>query len=140
MADLIHPRVALALDADQGIVDTFGTTVLEARDGVCRLRLEVPEHLVNAAGFGHGSLAFAILDTGCAYALGSLECRGVTVNANMTYVRGAEAGACLEAEVSVVSRSRRLATLRGEAYLVASGERQLAAHGTFVFQLLTEAV
>ncbi len=136
MADLIHPRVQKVLETDQGILDAFGMEVLEAREGLCRMRLEVPAHLVNASGFAHGSIAFSILDTGCAYALGSLEVRGVTINANTTFVRGAQAGSEIEAEITVVSQSTRLATLRGEMYLVEDGARTLAAHGTFVFQLI----
>ena len=135
MADskgFIHPRVQLALAADQGILECFGMSVLRAEDGVCEIEAVVPQELVNAAGFAHGSLAFALLDTGCAYALGSLEVRGVTVNANTTYVKGATAGANMYAKVEVVSRSRRVASLRGEAFI----DKELAAHGTFVFQLI----
>ncbi len=140
MADLIHPRVRKVLETDQGILDAFGMEVLEAQEGRCRMRLEVPAHLVNASGFAHGSIAFSILDTGCAYALGSLEVRGVTINANTTFVRGAQAGSELQAEIVVVSQSKRLATLRGEMFLVDGGERTLAAHGTFVFQLIVPRV
>ena len=111
-------------------------TVEAAHEGVCRLRATVPASLVNAAGFAHGGVAFALLDTACAYALGSLETRGVTINANTTFVKGAAAGSELEAVVNVVSRSRRVATLRGEVFLLDDGERVLAAHGSFVFQLI----
>jgi uncharacterized protein (TIGR00369 family) len=139
-AGFIHPRVLTALAADSGIVECFGMTVLRAEDGVCEIEAVVPQSLVNAAGFAHGSMAFALLDTACAYALGSLEVRGVTVNANTTYVRGAAAGANMTAKVEVVSRSRRVASLRGEAFIKSDGETgnglKLAAHGTFVFQLI----
>ena len=111
-------------------------SVETAHAGVCRLRANVPASLVNAAGFAHGGVAFALLDTACAYALGSLEARGVTINANTTFVKGAAAGSELEAVVSVVSRSRRVATLRGEVFLLEDGESVLAAHGSFVFQLI----
>ena len=139
-AGFVHPRVRTALAADKGIVECFGMSVLRAEDGTCEIEAIVPEELVNAAGFAHGSMAFALLDTGCAYALGSLEVRGVTVNANMTYVKGAGVGANMYAKVEVVSRSRRVASLRGEAYIRSSPEPandlELAAHGTFVFQLI----
>lgn len=135
----IHPGVLAALAADQGIVECFGMSVLRAEDGICEIQAIVPQKLVNAAGFAHGSMAFALLDTACAYALGSLEVQGVTVNANTTYVKGAGAGANMYATVEVVSRSRRVASLRGEAFIEddteASKPLVLAAHGTFVFQL-----
>ena len=111
-------------------------TVQLARDGRCEITAQVPAQLVNAAGFAHGSVAFSLLDTACAYALSSLEVRGVTVNANTTYVAGAEAGQSLTAIITVVSRTRRTASLRGEVYLQDGEARKLAAHGSFVFQLL----
>lgn len=136
VSDDIHPRVIAAIDADQGILQNFGMSVLRATAGSCEMAATVPAALVNAAGFAHGAIAFALLDTACAYALGSLEVRGVTVNANTTYVKGAEAGAKLDAKVEVISRSRRVATLRGEVFVVTDSDRQLAAHGSFVFQLI----
>ena len=135
-SEAIHPRVAAAVVSDQGILEAFGMTIVRARDGACELTAVVPPGLVNAAGFAHGSVAFSLLDTACAYALGSLEVRGVTINANTTYVKGAAAGQRLTARVSVLSRTRRTASLRGEVYLAGEDAAELAAHGTFVFQLI----
>ena len=132
----IHPRVALALEKDKGILGTFGMTLVKALDGHCEFSAVVPENLVNAAGFAHGSIAFALLDTGCAYALSSTGARGVTLNANTSYIKAAQAGSRLSVSVDVVSRTRRTATLRGEVYLEDNDERVLAAHGSFVFQLI----
>ena len=137
MADeQIHPRVALALEKDKGILETFGLSLEKALDGYCEFSCVVPQALVNAAGFAHGSVVFALLDTGCAYALTSLGARGVTLNANTSYIKGARGGSHLTAAVAVVSRTRRTATLRGEVYLEDGGEQVLAAHGSFVFHLL----
>jgi len=132
----IHPRVQAALAQDQGILDGFGMTLARARDGVCEFDCVVPEQMVNAAGFAHGAVAFALLDTACAYALSSTEARGVTLNANTTYIKGAQAGSVLRGSASVLSRTRRIATLRGEVHVLDKGETVLAAHGTFVFQLI----
>ena len=137
MADApIDPRVLQALEQDRGIVETFGLTLEKALDGRCEFSCVVPQSLVNAAGFAHGSVVFTLLDTGCAYALSSLGVRGVTLNANTTYIKAAQGGSRLTATASVVSRTRRTATLRGEVYLADGGEQLLAAHGSFVFQLL----
>ncbi len=141
----IHPRVLAALEQDQGILQSFGMTLEKAMDGICEFSVVVPNTLVNAAGFAHGSIAFAMLDTACAYALSSTGARGVTLNANTSYIRGAQAGSKLRASVQVVSRTKRIATLRGEVYLLDVGDAEdaedaeeevLAAHGTFIFQLI----
>ena len=118
--------------------------VIRASDGECEIGCIVPETLVNAAGFAHGAIAFALMDTACAYSLGTMELRGVTLNGNTTYVKGAEAGSKLLAMATIVSRTRRVVTLRAEVLLADAGadsrtERaagELAAHGTFVFQIL----
>ncbi len=136
MAELIHPRIAQVISLDQDILSSFAMTVHTALDGVCIIDCVVPQQLVNAAGFAHGSLAFALLDTACAYALGSLEVQGVTINANTTYVRGAQAGSELRGRVEVVSRGRRVATLTGEVTMATADGPKLSAHGSFVFQLM----
>lgn len=132
---VIHPRARSAIAADSGILKTFGMTVRSAQAGVCEVLATVPDTLVNAGGFAHGSIAFSLMDTACAYALGSLEVRGVTVNANTSYVKGVEAGAQLTAKVSVLSRSRRVATLTGQVFVETDNGRELVAHGSFTFAL-----
>lgn len=124
-----------ALQGDQGILEAFAMSLVRAEPGLCHLSAVVPTTLVNAGGFAHGSIAFALMDTACAYAIRAAGRRGVTSNANVTYVRGAKGEDELLAEVTVVSQTRRVATLRGETYLVQDGQRELAAHGSFVFQL-----
>lgn len=132
---VIHPRARSAIAADSGILKTFGMTVRSAQAGVCEVLATVPDTLVNAGGFAHGSIAFSLMDTACAYALGSLEVRGVTVNANTSYVKRVEAGAQLTAKVSVLSRSRRVATLTGQVFVETDNGRELVAHGSFTFAL-----
>lgn len=132
---VIHPRARSAIAADSGILKTFGMTVRSAQAGVCEALATVPDTLVNAGGFAHGSIAFSLMDTACAYALGSLEVRGVTVNANTSYVKRVEAGAQLTAKVSVLSRSRRVATLTGQVFVETDNGRELVAHGSFTFAL-----
>ncbi|MGI9555473.1 MAG: PaaI family thioesterase [Cyanophyceae cyanobacterium] len=139
MADLmsdISPRVAEAMTQDASILDNFGMRVVSAQDGACEISCVVSERLVNAAGFAHGSIAFALMDTACAYALGSLEIQAVTLNGNTTYVRGAQANSILRARVSVVSRTRRIASLRAEVSVETDHGPEVAAHGSFVFQLI----
>ena len=129
----LHPNTTSLMQRDQSVLELFGISVQQAHDGHCRLHAQVTEQLVNGAGFAHGALAFALLDTACAYAVASLETLGVTVNANVSYVKGSQQGDQLDAQVSVVSRSKRLLTLTGEVH---NQDAQLVAHGSFMFQLL----
>ncbi len=127
------------LAKDKGILDAFGMEVLAVEDGTCEILSRVPEGLVNAGGYAHGSIVYALMDTACAYALRSKGRRGVTVHGDVNYVRGGQAETVFRAVVSVSSMTRRVATLRGEVYIDAAGEDAvLAAHGAFVFQLVVD--
>jgi uncharacterized protein (TIGR00369 family) len=131
----ISEHVVDAITGDQGILDAFGMKVVSAIEGQCDIHCQVPHSLVNAGGFAHGSIAFSLIDTAAAYAIRSTGSQGVTSTANITYVKGAVGGDSLEARVVVLSQTRRVASLRGEVYLLTNGERVLAAHGSLVFQL-----
>ncbi len=139
MAEQIHPRVAAVVKEDRGILDTFKMTLVKAWQGECEISAAVPAALVNAAGFAHGGMAYALMDTACAYALGSLEVRGVTISGNVNYVRGAKAGTVMRATVAIASRTRRVATFRCELFVEEEDGQKLAAHGSFVFQLIEGA-
>ena len=57
---------------------------------------------------------------------------GVTVNANVTYVKGVSAGDEITARSSILEGSKRLVSLRSEARV----NEVVVAHGVFLFQLL----
>lgn len=132
MANQVHPNVVRVFGLDQGVAELFGYEVVQASDGQCVIRSVVSQQFVNAAGFGHGSLAFTLMDTASAYAVASTESMGVTVNANVTYVKSLSAGDEMMASSSILTRSKRMVSLRSEVLV---GE-SLVAHGTFMFQLL----
>ena len=144
----IVDRVQQVIEQDRAILDTFGMTVLKALDGECVIRCQVPAGMVNAAGFAHGAIVYALMDTGCAYALGSTGVGGVTIHGDVKYVKGGQAGSNFEARVNIASRGRRVATLQGQVHLLSEGSdesatadsevTELAAFGSFVFQLRTE--
>ena len=76
------------IQGDANIRCNFGIEVLSAHQGVCELELVVTHDWVNGAGFTHGSVAYAMMDSACAYACGSLDVLGLTTSGNVTYVRG----------------------------------------------------
>ena len=134
----IDARQQDVLQKDAGFLDHFGMRFIRAEQGVCEMEATVKAELINAAGLAHGGLVFALADTACAYAVGSLGTRGATINANLNYVRAASAGERIVGRAEVVSRSRRLVSLRAEV-IAADADSRLLAHGTFVFMLLEQA-
>ena len=145
----VAPELAKALEGDSEILRMFGISIEKAEPGQCHLSCVVPAALVNAGGFGHGNIAFTLMDTACAYAIRASGKRGVTSNANVTYTKGVVAGSELRAEASILTQTKRVITLRAETYIfeeaqspaARSGsassvpELSLSAHGSFVFQL-----
>ncbi len=132
MSDQVHPNVERVFSLDEGVANLFGYEVEQASEGQCVIRAIVSKQFVNAAGFGHGSLAFTLMDTASAYAVASTESMGVTVNANVTYVKPVSAGDEMLASSSILTRSKRMVSLRSEVLVDGS----LIAHGTFMFQIL----
>ena len=110
----------------------LGITVISAQDGNCQLSAKIDESWLNGAGFIHGRVAYALMDSASTYACASKGVRGVTTNGNITYVRGVRAEAVLVASAQVVSQSRRVMSLTAT---VQDGEEQMLAHGNFLFQL-----
>ncbi|MDA8953615.1 PaaI family thioesterase [Pseudomonadales bacterium] len=121
------------IQGDTTIRENFGIEVLSADAGNAELVLVVTDAWVNAAGFTHGSVAYAMMDSACAYACASLDVLGLTTSGNVTYVRGSQAGVRLRATAKVVSQSRRVMTFTTE---VVDDQQRLLAHGSFVFQLV----
>jgi len=131
----IDPRQQEVLQKDAGFLDHFGMQFIRAEAGVCEMEATVKPELINASGLAHGGLLFALADTACAYAVGSLGTRGATINANLNYVRAASAGQRIVGRAEVVNRSRRMVSLRAEV-VTGDADSRLLAHGTFAFMLL----
>jgi acyl-CoA thioesterase len=126
------PRIVDELiQGDENVRSNFGIEVISAKDGSCEVTMVVSEQWVNGAGFTHGSVAYALMDSACAYACGSLEVLGLTTNGNVTYVRATKAGARIRGRAKVVSQSRRVISFSTE---LVDEQDNLLAHGSFVFQ------
>ena len=129
----INPDAQGLIQSDLSVRQRLGITVLSAQDGECQLRAKIDEGWLNGAGFIHGSIAYALMDSASAYACASQGVRGVTTNGNITYVKGARAETTLVARSQVVSQSRSVMSLT--ATIHDAGE-QLLAQGNFLFQLI----
>ena len=129
----IHPSAQEVLDGDAQIRERYGVVVTRALEGACELNLVVDQGWINAAGYTHGSVAYAVMDSACAYASASLKKLAVTVNGNVTYTRGTQEGARLSVSAQLLSQSKRVMTFN--ARIVDERER-LIAHGSFVFQII----
>jgi len=92
--------------------------------------------LAKWAGFIHGSVCYALMDTACAYACASRRVLGVTTNGNITFVKGAPGDSTLLTQATVVSQSKRVMSLTTQVH---DGAGALLAHGSFLLQLRSSA-
>ena len=96
------------LDGDVQIRERFGVVVSRAQEGECDLKLVVDEGWINAAGYTHGSVAYAVMDSACTYASVSLKKLAVTVNGNDLHTGHAGWGGIRAAKL--LSQSKRVMT------------------------------
>ena len=129
---MIEPYAQRLIDSDDSVRQRFGFDVVSAADGICQLRAVIDSGWLNGAGFIHGSVCYALMDSACAYACASRQVLGVTTNGNITYVKGAQSGTTLLATATMVSQSRRVMSLTAQ---VGDEGEELLAHGSFLFQL-----
>ena len=133
LSSAIHPSAQTVLDGDVQIRQRYGIEVTRALDGQCGLHLVVDQGWISAAGYTHGSVAYAVMDSACAYASASLQKLAVTVNGNVTYTRGTQVGAELFVNAKLLSQSKRVMTFYAD---IQDAQRRLVAHGSFVFQII----
>ena len=88
---------------------------------------------INAAGYTHGSVAYAIMDSACAYASASLNKLAVTINGNINYTKGTKVGDRLLAVAEIQTQSAKLMTFAGR---VIDQDEKTIATGSFLFQVL----
>ncbi len=130
----VHPTARKLVEADQSVQSLYGYEVISATGGVCELSLKVRPEWINGAGFTHGSVAYALMDSACAYAGASTDSLGVTTSGNITYVRGVKSGERLRTVATVKSQGRRVVSFVAEVF---DSQERLIAHGAFVFQVLS---
>ena len=82
---MIHPAAAKVMEGDGSVRSKYGFSVKKASDGKCEIEMNVLSDWINAAGYTHGSVAYAIMDSACAYASASLNKLAVTINGNINY-------------------------------------------------------
>jgi acyl-CoA thioesterase len=89
-----------ALLADDRAVRTLGITVEVTAPGSATARMSPSADMGNGHGIVHGGYLFALADTAFAYALNSHGRPGVSVHADVAFLRPARAGAALTAHAS----------------------------------------
>lgn len=87
--------------------------VIEVKEGYARTALIVRREFLNGADLAHGGVIFSLADYAFALAANAGGGMGLGINADIHFIKSAQAGEEIFAEVKEVSRSRRLGTYHG---------------------------
>ncbi len=98
-------RVEDIWEADRLIQD-FGMTLLEAREGYAKVSVPVQERFLNAHGIGHGTLLFAVADAAFALSVNAAV-DSVGVQWSLNVFRAARPGEQVVGESRVIHKGRQ---------------------------------
>lgn len=87
----------------------LGIEVNEIEDGYVRMSLKITQKHLNAVGFTHGGVLFALADCAFAEAVNFGEKKAVAIQVSINYLRPTLEGDFLTAEARTVSDGKTLA-------------------------------
>ena len=89
--------------------ELLGIEVNEIKDGYVRMSLKITQKHLNAVGFTHGGVLFALADCAFAEAVNFGEKKAVAIQVSINYLRPTLEGDVLTAEARTVSDGKTLA-------------------------------
>jgi acyl-CoA thioesterase len=95
-----------AIFRDDRLIQDFGMTLVEARDGYAKVSVVVAERFLNAHRIGHGVLLFAVADAAFALAVNAAR-DTVGVQWSLNAFRAAQPGETLIGEAAVIHTGRQ---------------------------------
>ena len=111
-ANELAGRVARSMLAAEGTGPAWGIRIDEAREGYCRLSMELRGDMLNGHGIAHGGMVFALADTAFAYVCNGRNERSVAAQASIVFLGSAKAGETLVAEAEEVAAAGRSGVTR----------------------------
>jgi acyl-CoA thioesterase len=121
----MNDRIKAIWKGDRLIQD-FGMTLEEAREGYARVSVKVLERFLNAHDIGHGVLVFAVADAAFAISVNATA-DAVGAQYSMNVLRASKPGETVTAESKAVHSGRQsivveLTVTGGDGRLIAKGQ------------------
>jgi acyl-CoA thioesterase len=115
-----------AIFRDDRLIQDFGMTLVEARDGYAKVSVVVADRFLNAHGIGHGVLLFAVADAAFALAVNAAR-DAVGVQWSLNAFRAAQPGETVFGEAAVIHTGRQslvceLTVTAGDGRILAKGQ------------------
>ena len=108
------------------LIQDFGMTLVEARDGYAKVAVAVADRFLNAHRIGHGVLLFAVADAAFALAVNATR-DAVGVQWSLNAFRAAQPGETVIGEAKVIHAGRQslvceLTVTAGDGRVLARGQ------------------
>jgi acyl-CoA thioesterase len=108
------------------LIQDFGMTLLEAREGYAKVSVTVEERFLNAHNIGHGVLLFAAADAAFALSVNAVT-DSVGVQWSLNVFRAAKPGETVIGESRIVHKGRQsmvceLTVVAGDGRVLAKGQ------------------
>ena len=108
------------------LIQDFGMTLMEARDGYAKISAVVADRFLNAHRIGHGVLLFAVADAAFALAVNAVR-DAVGVQWSLNAFRAAQPGETVIGEAKAIHTGRQstvceLTVTAGDGRLLAKGQ------------------
>jgi len=105
-------RLVAHLMAHDAFSRWLGIEVLEAAEGLSRLRLLVRPDMVNGFGIAHGGVLFSLADSALAFATNAAGTLSVALDCTISFPAAVQVGDVLTAEAVEESTTRRMGFCR----------------------------
>lgn len=92
-----------------------GIKVVDIGDDFCVVEGELKDESMNPWGMAHGGFVYSLCDVAAGALVSKTECRGVTLSANMQYLRPS-VGKKLRAEGKLLKRGKTVAFVHTDVY------------------------
>jgi len=108
------------------LIQDFGMTLLEGREGYAKVSVAVKDRFLNAHGIGHGALLFAVADAAFALSVNAVV-DAVGVQWSLNVFRAAKPGEEVVGESRIIHRGRQsmvceLTITAGDGRVLARGQ------------------
>ena len=111
-----------------------GIVITDISDGLCVVDGELGPQTMNPLGMAHGGFVYSMCDVASGVLASGIERRGVTLSANMQYLRPSR-GKSLRAEAKIIKNGRKVLFIETNVY---NDEGVHTARGEFQIFILEE--
>jgi acyl-CoA thioesterase len=95
----------------------LGITILEQKEGGCKLSMTVRKEMLNGFGIAHGGITYSLADSALAFSSNSKGRKSVSIETSIAHVESLKEGDELVAEGSCETETEKLGHYKVSVYL-----------------------